>query len=205
MKKIFFLTVIFACSVIVAFGQGEIKVIGEKDEMQTLFGYESKITGYGALETKFTQLNGKESVLVGGHGGVIFNSYFYFGVGAYGLVTTQNIGLSATDEPLDMQMGYTGLMMAMNIMPKKVIHFSIPVFIGAGNIAIEKDDALLENSPFLLFEPSLQLEINVVRFMKVGFGGGYRLVQGTSLNSGIEDADLSAWTGNFSVVFGKFK
>jgi hypothetical protein len=188
-----------------AFCQGEIEVIGSKDQMQTLFGYDSKITGYGTMDTRFSLINGKESVIIGGHGGVIFNSYFYLGLGAYGLVTTQNIATDPLDVPLDMQMGYTGLMLAMNVMPKKVVHFSIPLFVGVGNLVTEKNDARLESSPFIIIEPGLQLEINLVRFMKIGLGGGYRMVRGSSLDNDITDASLSDWSGNFSLIFGKFK
>ncbi len=201
--------IIFAFSVVLAingsYGQGEIEVIGSKDQMQTLFGYDSKITGYGAADTRFSLINGKESVIIGGHGGVIFNSYFYLGLGAYGLVTTQNMAKAPDDVPLDMQMGYTGLMLGMNVMPKKVVHFSIPLFVGVGNLVMEKNDARLESSPFIIIEPGLQLEINIVRFMKIGLGGGYRMVRGSSLDYDISDANLSNWSGNFSLIFGKFK
>ena len=124
MKSFILLTLSLVFAMNSAFSQGEIEVIGTKDQMQTLFGYDSKITGYGTLDTRFTLINDKESVIVGGHGGVIFNSYFYLGLGAYGLVTTQDITTDPLDVPLDMQMGYTGLMMGMNVMPKKAVHFS---------------------------------------------------------------------------------
>ena len=63
----------------------------------------------------------------------------------------------------------------------------------------------VENSAFLLFEPGLQLEVNVAQFMKIGLGAGYRMVQGTTLRNDITDDDLTYWTGNFSLIFGKFK
>ena len=63
----------------------------------------------------------------------------------------------------------------------------------------------VENSAFLLFEPGLQLEVNVTQFMKIGLGAGYRMVQGTTLRNDITDDDLTYWTGNFSLIFGKFK
>lgn len=189
----------------VVYAQEDIKEIGEKDQMQTLFGFDSKITGYGSLDSKFTQLNGEESVIIGGHGGVIFNSYFYFGLGAYGLVTTNKFQGSYPEESLDMHMGYTGLMMGFNIMPKKVVHFSIPLFVGVGNLELEHQNVFVENSAFLLFEPGLNLELNVLQFMKIGLGAGYRMVHNTNLRNDITDDDLSYWTGNFSLVFGKFK
>ena len=39
----------------------------KKDQMQTLFGYDAKITGYGSLDSKFTRLNGEDAVIIGGH------------------------------------------------------------------------------------------------------------------------------------------
>ena len=187
-----------------SFAQNKIDEIDKKDQMQTLFGFDSKITGYGSLDTKFTRLNDKDAVIVGGHGGVIFNSYFYFGLGAYGLVTTNQFPGSSPEESLDMQMGYTGLMMGFNVMPKKVIHFSVPLFLGVGNLELEHNDIFVENSAFLLFEPGVQLEVNVVQFMKIGLGVGYRMVHGTNLRNDLTDDDLSYWSGNFSLVFGKF-
>lgn len=188
-----------------ALAQQDVEEIGEKDQMQTLFGFDSKITGYGSIDSKFTRLNGKDAVIIGGHGGVIFNSYFYFGLGAYGLVTTNQFAGTYPDKMLDMHMGYTGLMMGFNIMPPKVVHFSIPLFVGVGNLELSNNNVFVENSTFLLFEPGLNIELNVVQFMKIGLGAGYRMVQGTNLRNDIVDDDLSYWTGNFSLVFGKFK
>jgi len=187
------------------YAQDDVEQKGKKDQMQTLFGFDAKITGYGSLDSKFTRLNNKDAVIIGGHGGVIFNSYFYFGLGAYGLVTTNQLQGSFPEESLNMKMGYSGLMMGFNIMPKNVIHFSIPLFIGVGNLVLEQRDVFIENSAFLLFEPALHLELNVVHFMKIGLGAGYRMVQSTNLRNSLTDDDLSYWTGNFSLIFGKFK
>ena len=111
-----------------AYSQDYTKEINKKDQIQTLFGFDSKITGYGSLDAKFTRLNDKDAVLMGAHGGVIFDSYFFFGLGAFGLVTTNQFLGSSPEASLDMRMGYTGLMMGFNIMPKKVVHFSVPMF-----------------------------------------------------------------------------
>jgi hypothetical protein len=186
------------------FAQDEVNNPVKKDQMQTLFSFDSKITGYGALDSKFTRLNDKDAVFIGAHGGVIFNSYFYFGLGAYGLVTTNQVQGSFPEATLDTHMGYTGMMMGFNIMPKKVVHFTVPLFLGVGNLELEHNDVFVENSAFLLFEPGLQLELNIVHFMKIGLGAGYRMVHGTNLRNDITDEDLSYWSGNFTLVFGKF-
>ena len=205
MKVLVLIIGIITGLVSIAFAQDQVNEVGPKDQMQTLFGFDSKITGYGTLETKYTQLLDKDAILIGGHGGVIFNSYFYFGLGAYGLVTPNQFVGSFPKESLDMYMGYTGLMMGFNVMPTKVVHFSIPLFVGVGNLELEHDNIFVENSAFLLFEPGLQLEVNVAQFLKIGLGAGYRMVQGTTLRNDITDDDLTYWTGNFSLIFGKFK
>ena len=149
-------------------------------------------------------MNGEDAIIIGGHGGIIFNSYFYFGLGAYGQVTNNQFAGSFPEEELNMHIGYTGMMMGFNVMPKKVVHFSVPIFVGVGNLELEKDDIFEENSAFLLFEPGLQVEVNVLQFMKIGLGVGYRLVHGTNLRNDISDDDLTYWSGNFSLIFGKF-
>ena len=204
MKTFILIIGIITGLVSLASAQDYTKELNKKDQMQTLFGFDSKITGYGSLEAKFTRLNDKDAVIIGGHGGVIFDSYFFFGLGAYGLVTTNQFQGSSPEASLDMHMGYTGLMMGFNIMPKKVVHFSVPMFLGVGNLELEHNNIFVENSAFLLFEPGLQLEVNVVQFMKIGLGAGYRMVHGTNLRNDITDDDLTYWTGNFSLIFGKF-
>ena len=185
--------------------QGNMTEIGKKEQMQTLFGFDSKITGSGTLDTKLTRLNDSDAIIIGAHGGVIFNSFFYFGIGAYSTVTNNSFPGVFPKETLDMHMGYTGFMMGFNFMPTKVVHLSTPLFVGVGNLSLEHNDVFVENSAFLLVEPGLQLEINVVNFMKLGLGVGYRMVHGANLRNEITDGELSNWSGNFSVTFGKFK
>jgi hypothetical protein len=205
MKTLILIIGIITGIVSLAFAQDTTNEIPKNERMQTLFGYDSKITGYGEFETKITGINGQEAVIIGGNGGVIFDGFFYFGIGAYGLVTSNVIQGVTPESSLDMSMGYTGLMMAFNIMPTKVVHLSVPLFTGVGNIELEHNNIFVENSAFLIFEPGLQVEINVTQFMKIGLGGGYRLVHGTNFRNPITDENLSNWTGNLTLVFGKFK
>ena len=204
MKTLILIIGIITGLVSLVYAQEKTNELSKQDQMQTLFGFDSKITGYGSIDAKLTRLNEKDAIVIGGHGGVIFNSYFFFGLGAYGLVTNNQFFGTSPEETLDMRMGYTGMMMGFNIMPKKVVHFSMPLFVGVGNLELEHNDIFVENSAFLLFEPGLNLEVNVVKFMKIGLGAGYRMVHGSNLRNNIPDDDLSYWTGNFSLIFGKF-
>ena len=136
---------------------------------------------------------------------MIFNSYFYIGLGAYGLVTSNQFQGSLPDEQLDLTMGYTGLIMGFYTMPKKIVHFSIPAFVGVGNLELEHREIFAENSAFLLFEPGFYLELNIIQFMKIGLGAGYRIVHSANLRNDIGDDQLSCLSGNCSLIFGKFK
>ena len=47
-----------------------------KQEIKTIFSKDTKINGYGAFDMLLTNLSGHNTLMLGGHGGVIFNKSF---------------------------------------------------------------------------------------------------------------------------------
>jgi hypothetical protein len=187
------------------------------EDAETLFDQSANITGFGSLETRFTRVVDQDAIMIGARGGVIFDGHFFLGIGASGLVTSHTFEGSAPEQDLHLGMGYAGLIMGVNIAPKKVFHFAIPLLVGAGNVEITSrqeggweidgvhySSAFIENSTFLIFEPGIRIEVNLTRFMKLGLGGSYRLLHGVNLENNISNNDLSYWAGQFSVIFGRF-
>ncbi len=193
-------------------------------EMQTLFGNGRLSGAYGAFDMKVSPVNDEINLLLGGQAAVIFNEHAYIGVAGYGLSTREKFdGIDARlpendpnrDIRIDMSgFGYGGLLFGYTISPNSLIHIDIPVVIGAGGVDLTDDKITIsdndftlkpsiESSAFFVAEPGLNIEINMARFFKLGLGGGYRYIYGTDLQN-LQDSDLSGWTANVSMKFGKF-
>ena len=188
----------------------------QDDDVKTLFSKDSEIRGFGAFDMKLTDFHDEKALFLGGYGGVILNKHFMFGGGGYGLTTKNDFevaGENGTTQKLNLYGGYGGLMLGYIIAPKEVIHISFPVLIGAGGVEVTDDSrpvvddqrATIERSAFFVVEPTLEIEMNVARFLRIAIGGGYRFIQGVDLDvNNISNDDLSSWTAGISFKAGKF-
>jgi len=108
MKKIF----LFLFAIVIVFPLYSQENSKEGPKEQTLFESGSyKSGGYGAPEVKFTNVNDKFGVLVGGRGAWILNSTFAIGGAGYGLVTSHSISdyFTREDTVAYLRTGYGGL------------------------------------------------------------------------------------------------
>lgn len=194
-----------------------------EQEFQTLFSGDYESGGYGAPEFRFGKVNGNMSLLFGGRGGWIIGNKFVLGGGGYGMTTSNALhenqlitGVDTTD--MQLAMGYGGLLLEYIATPHKAIHFAFPLLIGAGgasvtqqiydpynNISYEDPTNynVIESSGFFIAEPGVNIELNLVKFMRVSLGANYRFITGTNLER-IKDSDLSGVSFNFGLKFGKF-
>lgn len=115
-------------------------------------------------------------------------------------------------------MGYGGLFIEPVLFSKKAVHFSIPLLFGAGGIGesemrllnIDQIDNPYYNDPvylnsdfFLVFEPGLNMELNLLRFVRMYGGFSYRFMNGVNLpNTDLNR--LSGLSGNIGFRFGWF-
>jgi hypothetical protein len=115
-------------------------------------------------------------------------------------------------------MGYGGVLLEFIALPKKAIHLSFPVLIGAGgaNLGakyyVGQSDYYpegvatydyIENSGFFIVEPGVYLELNMTKFFRLSAGGTYRFISGTDMVR-INNNDLSGLTFSFALKFGSF-
>jgi len=113
-------------------------------------------------EIKFSKMNGEFAVLAGGSLGLMVKPSFLVGVGAYGKIT---------DIFTNGYMGYGGFVLEYSADPHRLVHYTIGGLLGAGY-------AQAYPSPFFVGEPQGRVSLNVTRWFRLGFGGGYRLVAG---------------------------
>jgi hypothetical protein len=172
---------------------------------QTLFsnsGTHPKIGAYGVPAAKFTSIDGKFGLLTGGYGGILFNSKLMLGAGAYSLVNNVPLpGLNADGKTDYLNLWYTGLVVEYIHNSDKLIHWTAGTLIGGGGVSRrdkfrfdddgDHNDYNYDKSGLFVAEPFANLELNIMKYLRLDIGASYRLVTGTG-TSGITDSKLSS-------------
>ena len=186
-------------------------------EFKTLFG-DRNVThgGYGALTINYSRIDSKDALQVGARGAWVIGHSVALGMGGSAFVNdySWNPGLLG-GRNVNLTGGYGGLLIEPIIFPKFPVHISIPVLIGAGGIAYtstynpypydsQSFDLIVEDaSGYLLAEPGIELELNVVRFFRLALGGYYRFASDIQLYDTPPDV-LNGWSFGICLKFGKF-
>lgn len=189
-------------------------------EIRTLFGNNEKIShgGYGALLINYSQFDDKDVILVGGRGGWIINHGIAIGLGGYGFanqIKYNNLVIGdQTYKDYFLSGGYGGLLVEPILFPHHPVHVALPVLIGAGGAAYinegwynnhgdEWDYYTIDSSPFFVLEPGIEIEFNMVKFMRIGLGAYYRYTSGLNLIE-TDEKILDGFSAGLSLKFGKF-
>jgi hypothetical protein len=173
-----------AQSATTVFGKGGPKVVG----------------AYGVAAQKFSSIDGQFANLIGGYGGVLFDSDLMVGAGAFALLNGQSIDIEG-DQNTSRHITYTGLLVEKTFQSEKVIHFTSNLLAGAAFIGEQYKEpdggqyAIGSRGAFVL-EPSVNAEVNLAQWFRVGAGMSYRWVAGESV--------YSAPTAIVSLKFGNF-
>lgn len=168
----------------------------------TIFGNGGpKIVGaYGVAAQKFSSIDGQFANFLGGYGGVLFDSDLMVGAGAFALLNGQSIDIGE-DPNTSRHITYTGLFVERTFQSEKVIHFTSNLLAGAAFIGEQNrlpdggQYAIGSRGAFVL-EPSVNAEVNLAQWFRVGAGISYRWVAGES--------EYSAPAAIISLKFGNF-
>jgi hypothetical protein len=171
--------------------------------------------GYGALSNKFTTINGMFANLPEVYGGWFINHNFLLGF--EGAASTNYIPVPIANQDwngnkMTYQYGQFGLMTEYVIASHKKVHVNLNLVTGAGFI-LQYDrenlsdwhfeDHSANTHFFMILEPGVQLEFNLLKWMRFSPGVSYR----RAFNSGapgLTDNDLSGLSGNLTMKFGHF-
>lgn len=184
-----------------------------RNEIKTVMGRNSRVTGFGSLDLKITEVKDQLVLMPGFTAGMIMNRNFILGIGGYGIATEVDFQGVVNPNELYLYGGYGGLLVGAVIAPKEIIHVYFPVLIGAGGAYITEEgfrdfgqysNEYDEASAFFVVEPGVEIEINFTNFFRMGIGGSYRYVKYSDLDN-ITDAQLSNYSGHISLKFGKFR
>lgn len=208
LKSILFAAIIF--SVTSSFAQDSLKVKKEKtdDGIKTIFGKTKSHGGYLGLSCDYTEINDNDGIMMGGQVGWIINHSLVIGVGGYGFISDQ-VDYSSNSYP-QISGGYGGLYFEGIALPKFPIHVSFPLLLGVGGVTTYtnyyNDDWSYyadDSDVFLVVEPGVNIELNMLKFFKLAFGAKYRYTSELYMPNINEEA-LNGLSFGMTLKFGKF-
>ena len=165
-------------------------LFAQKD--QTLFHKVNITGGWGGAQIAMTNFNGETSALRGGFGGVEFNKNWFVGGGGY--TSTSLDGIDQLGDTYEMN--YGGLILGYGLKSHKIIHPQATILLGGG----WEQELSTNRQDIFVVQPAAGVEINVLRWFRVGLHGGYRLVmEDQNLNT---DPTFSGGYGSVSFKFG---
>lgn len=190
---------------------------GKSQDTEYLIPLNTNFTfnGYGSVEFKRGNLVDEGASFLGLKGGAVINNKIGFGITAGAFLSENNfssLGTSVEMTQLTPAMGYGGVFIEYIGLSSKKIHFSVPITMGPGVIALfeqtevtsnVEDEDLVEFSPFFVLEPGANLEINLLKEVKLCIGGSYRLVAASGLDR-LNDSDLSDFMFNIGIKIGSY-
>ncbi len=177
---------------------------------QTLFAGKIEHGGYGGPVVKFTTVNDKFGVLVGGRGGWIIDHTLVIGGGGYGLVNEVEANTVEPQIGKYLEFGYGGFEIEWVVNSDKLVHFSIHTLIGGGGVQYrsESGDIAFQdryNDEFFVLEPGATLDINVTTWVRFSVGATYRYINGIESDSKLtSNTDLNGLSAMVMLRFGKF-
>lgn len=191
----------------------------DREEVSTLFGgSDGNIDhgGWGGLTFGYTQIKGEDTYLMGARGGWLIDHHFTVGLAGAGFISDHEYVNYDINEgnPYNIAGGYGGLFLEALIAPFYPVHIAIPLTIGAGGITYTdqqwwtNDDwdepyTSIASDAFFVIEPGLEVEVNLVKFMRLGVGGSYRYTSKVNMGEGDSDM-LRGFNGYFTLKFGWF-
>lgn len=184
-----------------------------KDEIKTLLGEVDSYGLYFGISLNYSLLNNENAMFIGGKGALVIGHGMAIGLAGYGFsndhkwnpVMKQNVNLEG---------GYGGFYVEPIIFPKYPVHLAFPIFVGVGGIGYMSDKYydydydewtgyVEDNDAYVLIEPGVELEMNMVRFLRISIGASYRYTSEINLMN-VESDVLNGLSAGITFKFGGF-
>lgn len=177
---------------------------------------DKKFRMYISPNVGYTAINERDAILIGGD--IVYhpNRTFGFGLSGKGFISRGELDTELNDT-FRYTGGYGGVLLEATLFPNNVFHLTTSVMFGAGEIVYGKLDPVAstitvieDQRTLFVLEPSLNFEINVFKYMRMGFGLSYRdtssadLKYQTSENVIMGARDFEGFNFNAFLKFGLF-
>ncbi len=158
----------------------------KEDEYQTIFSNINSYGWYGTVSINYTKLDKRDALLLGGRGAWIIDHYLAIGGAGYGFFNEAEHNLLLDPETkYKLSGGYGGILFSPILAPKSPVHLTFPVVIGAGGVSYSKvfvdnwdndgnENYQLDSEAFFVIEPGIELELNLIKILRLSFGAYYR-------------------------------
>lgn len=158
------------------------------DEIKTIFGRTRTSGGYGAFSITYSEIDRKNAIQFGGRGAWIIDHSLAIGFGGTGFLNDYQYD-AILDENVNLAGGYGGLYIEPILAPRFPVHISFPILLGVGGVAYTTDnynndhwDNYIEDTDvFLIVEPGVELEFNILKYFRIALGAYYRYTSDVSL------------------------
>ena len=194
--------------------------------MQTIFGkdHQPSVGWFVGLESAYTQFDERDVWMGGINFGMILDHHLSMGLTGRGWYERDKMFYPQLTDTTGayLEGGYGGLLLEYTLFPESVVHLSFPVLIGAGGASyvsekeyMEWDDnewddnewdshhEVLDTDVFFVIEPAVNAEVNILRFMRLYAGVGYRYTSGFQMIN-TSDNLMNNFTAKVGLKFGKF-
>jgi hypothetical protein len=147
-----------------------------------IFAQENDGGAFGAPVIKFSSIAGQNAILAGGRFGWVIDSNIVLGGGIYALANGVKTNIVDPKSGQDVLLGfnYGGIELEYIFFPGNYIHASVGMlFAGAGTTYSVSDKSVPHSSyysqNFLLFEPAVNIEFNIIDWLHIDTGVSYRI------------------------------
>jgi len=209
---------LFAGLILLGFAGGTYAQDERSTEIQTIFkASERKVShgGYAGISVGYTQIDGLGVMTVGARAGWIIDHHVTIGLAGKCLASSVYLDRYwSGNEGYYLVGGYGGLLIEPIIWPKFPVHVSFPVVIGAGGLAL--NDRTWRNYKwdydfydvydydyFFVFEPGVEIELNLVRFVRLAIGASYLMTSDVHMQNVPKDM-MNGFNGTVTFKFGVF-
>lgn len=194
MKKIF--AIVLGLSLAMTFSTTQ-----AQEEMKYLFQGENgdmSVSGFAGVFNEFSEVDNDFGFSMGGGAALLLNQKFFFGAYGMGLTTRHIKNYKINDEEfynedLYTRFGHGGLWLGYIHKPQNAINWGANMKIGWGAVTLSTQEYYVSGPNYnyndngwirydidnvFVFTPEANLNLNLLKWMRVNIGLGYRLVTG---------------------------
>ncbi len=183
----------------------------DTQEYKTIFKKDRITHGaYVGLNFKLANVNDENAIFMGGRGGWVVDHKVVIGFAGYGFLSDLHFNSDHDDTNTNLAGGYGGFMLEYIILPHAPVHISIPLILGAGGIAHTNnwdlnfwDQYSNKADAFFVIETGVEIEFNMIKFMRLALGITYRHTSNIQLENTEKNA-LNGLSTGITFKFGKF-
>lgn len=152
--------------------------------------------GYFGLVLGYSTIDDKGAVEAGARLAWVINHRFALGFTGKGFYNDLDKSNGINNADYNLAGGYGGLFFQPILFPKAPVHVSFPIILGVGGVSLsprdeynyhwdydnyESDYYTYDTDYFLVLEPGIDVEFNVLNYLRMSLGASYRFTNNINL------------------------